>query len=59
MPIAAVTVVAGWAWLRRRAEALNALALGDETSAALGVRSSPRNPSAVARLGAYLRTVGR
>ncbi|MGW2618862.1 FecCD family ABC transporter permease [Streptomyces sp. NPDC001500] len=38
VPTAAVTVVAGWAWLRRRAEALNALAMGDETSAALGVR---------------------
>jgi len=37
VPLAAVTVAAGWAWLRWRAEALNALALGDETSAALGV----------------------
>ncbi|MDX2633213.1 iron ABC transporter permease, partial [Streptomyces scabiei] len=38
VPLVAVTVAAGWAWLRRRAESLNALALGDETSAALGVR---------------------
>ncbi|MFI2436742.1 FecCD family ABC transporter permease [Streptomyces sp. NPDC018693] len=38
VPLAAVTVVAGWAWLRRRAEALNALAMGDETAAALGVQ---------------------
>ncbi|QFR01820.1 iron ABC transporter permease [Streptomyces phaeolivaceus] len=38
VPLVAVTVVAGWAWLRRRAESLNALAMGDETSAALGVR---------------------
>ncbi|MFG3514099.1 FecCD family ABC transporter permease [Streptomyces bobili] len=38
VPIAAVTVTLGWAWLRRRAEALNALAMGDETAAALGVR---------------------
>ncbi|MFF3941534.1 FecCD family ABC transporter permease [Streptomyces phaeofaciens] len=38
VPIAAVTVALGWAWLRRRAEALNALAMGDETAAALGVR---------------------
>jgi iron complex transport system permease protein len=37
VPLAAVTVAAGWAWLRRRAEALNALAMGDETAAALGV----------------------
>ncbi|MFD9791904.1 FecCD family ABC transporter permease [Streptomyces sp. NPDC059070] len=40
LPIAAVTVAAGWAWLRWRAEALNALAMGDETSAALGVPPS-------------------
>lgn len=38
VPLAAVTVAAGWAWLRWRAEALNALAMGDETSAALGVQ---------------------
>ncbi|WLW57896.1 FecCD family ABC transporter permease [Streptomyces sp. YU58] len=38
VPLAAVTVTAGWVWLRWRAEALNALAMGDETSAALGVR---------------------
>lgn len=38
VPLVAVTVAAGWAWLRRRAEQLNALAMGDETSAALGVR---------------------
>ncbi|MEU2222871.1 iron ABC transporter permease [Streptomyces sp. NPDC018347] len=38
VPLAAVTVLAGWAWLRWRAESLNALAMGDETSAALGVR---------------------
>ncbi|WEH14003.1 iron ABC transporter permease [Streptomyces sp. VNUA24] len=38
VPLVAVTVAAGWAWLRRRAESLNALALGDETAAALGVR---------------------
>ncbi|MDX3693776.1 iron ABC transporter permease [Streptomyces europaeiscabiei] len=38
VPLVAVTVAAGWAWLRRRAESLNALAMGDETSAALGVR---------------------
>ncbi|WP_210589482.1 iron ABC transporter permease [Streptomyces sp. GESEQ-35] len=38
VPIAAVTVVAGWVWLRWRAEALNALAMGDETSTALGVQ---------------------
>ncbi|MFM9588602.1 FecCD family ABC transporter permease [Streptomyces scabiei] len=38
LPLVAVTVAAGWAWLRRRAESLNALALGDETAAALGVR---------------------
>lgn len=37
VPLAAVTVAAGWVWLRVRAEALNALAMGDETSAALGV----------------------
>ncbi|WP_031093806.1 MULTISPECIES: FecCD family ABC transporter permease [unclassified Streptomyces] len=37
VPLAAVTVAAGWVWLRWRAEALNALAMGDETSAALGV----------------------
>ncbi|WP_373308834.1 FecCD family ABC transporter permease [Streptomyces minutiscleroticus] len=37
VPLAAVTVAAGWAWLRVRAEALNALAMGDETAAALGV----------------------
>ncbi|WP_435799361.1 FecCD family ABC transporter permease [Streptomyces antibioticus] len=37
VPIAAVTVTLGWIWLRRRAEALNALAMGDETAAALGV----------------------
>lgn len=36
VPLAAVTVAAGWAWLRRRAESLNALAMGDETAAALG-----------------------
>ncbi|MGW7790937.1 FecCD family ABC transporter permease [Streptomyces tricolor] len=40
LPLAAVTVAAGWAWLRLRAEALNALAMGDETSAALGVAPS-------------------
>ncbi|WP_406346307.1 FecCD family ABC transporter permease [Streptomyces sp. NBC_00648] len=40
LPIAAVTVAAGWIWLRWRAEALNALAMGDETSAALGVPPS-------------------
>lgn len=38
VPIAAAAVAAGWAWLRTRAEPLNALAMGDETSAALGVR---------------------
>lgn len=38
LPVAAVTVAVGWAWLRLRAESLNALAMGDETSAALGVR---------------------
>lgn len=38
VPIAAVTVVAGWVWLRRRAGALNAIAMGDETAASLGVR---------------------
>ncbi|WP_060905880.1 FecCD family ABC transporter permease [Streptomyces scabiei] len=38
VPLVAVTVAAGWAWLRRRAESLNVLAMGDETSAALGVR---------------------
>ncbi|MGW3644925.1 FecCD family ABC transporter permease [Streptomyces sp. NPDC000878] len=38
VPIAAVTVLAGWAWLARRAESLNALAMGDETAAALGVQ---------------------
>ncbi|MFD5862430.1 FecCD family ABC transporter permease [Streptomyces chartreusis] len=38
VPLAAVTVAAGWAWLRLRAESLNALAMGDETSAALGVQ---------------------
>lgn len=38
LPLVAVTVAAGWAWLRWRAESLNALAMGDETSAALGVR---------------------
>lgn len=38
VPLAAVTVAAGWAWLRWRAESLNALAMGDETSAALGVQ---------------------
>ncbi|MFJ9629508.1 FecCD family ABC transporter permease [Streptomyces sp. NPDC101175] len=38
VPLAAVTVAAGWAWLRRRAEPLNALAMGDETAAALGVQ---------------------
>ncbi|MEU5891984.1 iron ABC transporter permease [Streptomyces sp. NPDC047461] len=38
VPLVAVTVAAGWAWLRWRAESLNALAMGDETSAALGVR---------------------
>ncbi|MBO7939027.1 iron ABC transporter permease [Streptomyces sp. S9] len=37
VPIAAVTVTLGWIWLRQRAEALNALAMGDETAAALGV----------------------
>lgn len=37
VPLAAVTVAAGWAWLRWRAEALNALAMGDESAAALGV----------------------
>ncbi len=37
VPIAAVNVTLGWVWLRRRAEALNALAMGDETAAALGV----------------------
>ncbi|MFJ3644639.1 FecCD family ABC transporter permease [Streptomyces murinus] len=37
LPLAAVTVAAGWAWLRWRAEPLNALAMGDETAAALGV----------------------
>ncbi|UFR00093.1 iron ABC transporter permease [Streptomyces sp. Go40/10] len=36
VPLATVTVVAGWTWLRWRAEALNALAMGDETAAALG-----------------------
>ncbi|MHC5905234.1 FecCD family ABC transporter permease [Streptomyces sp. S6] len=38
VPIAAVTVGAGWAWLRRRAGALNAIAMGDETASSLGVR---------------------
>lgn len=38
VPLAAVTVAAGWAWLRLRSESLNALAMGDETSAALGVQ---------------------
>ncbi|MGP4086095.1 FecCD family ABC transporter permease [Streptomyces sp. KR55] len=38
VPIAAVTVAAGWAWLARRAESLNALAMGDETAVALGVQ---------------------
>ncbi|UUU35873.1 iron ABC transporter permease [Streptomyces sp. CA-210063] len=38
VPLVAVTVAAGWAWLRWRAESLNALAMGDETSAALGIR---------------------
>ncbi|WP_326574222.1 iron ABC transporter permease [Streptomyces sp. NBC_00481] len=38
VPLVAATVAAGWAWLRGRAESLNALAMGDETSAALGVR---------------------
>ncbi|GGX55400.1 FecCD family ABC transporter permease [Streptomyces fructofermentans] len=38
VPLAAVVVLAGWVWLARRAEALDALAMGDETSAALGVR---------------------
>ncbi|MER6138701.1 iron ABC transporter permease [Streptomyces sparsogenes] len=40
VPLAAATVVSAWAWLWRRAEALNALAMGDETAAALGVRPS-------------------
>ncbi|WP_420709385.1 FecCD family ABC transporter permease [Streptomyces sp. NRRL B-3648] len=40
VPLAAVTVAAGWAWLRWRAEPLDALAMGDETSAALGVGAS-------------------
>ncbi|MGW0758001.1 FecCD family ABC transporter permease [Streptomyces sp. NPDC002814] len=38
VPIAAVTVAAGWAWLARRAASLNALAMGDETATALGVQ---------------------
>lgn len=38
VPVAAVTVALGWAWLRLRAESLNALAMGEETSAALGVQ---------------------
>ena len=38
VPVAAVTVAAGWVWLRARAEPLNALAMGDETAAVLGVR---------------------
>ncbi|MER7810762.1 iron ABC transporter permease [Streptomyces sp900116325] len=38
VPLAAVTVAVGWGWLRWRAESLNALAMGDDTSAALGVR---------------------
>ncbi|MEU5085531.1 iron ABC transporter permease [Streptomyces sp. NPDC021356] len=37
VPLAAGVVAAGWTWLRWRAEALNALAMGDETAAALGV----------------------
>ncbi|MFJ9817360.1 FecCD family ABC transporter permease [Streptomyces sp. NPDC101151] len=37
LPLAAVTVAAGWVWLRLRAAPLNALAMGDETAAALGV----------------------
>nr|WP_208865777.1 iron ABC transporter permease [Streptomyces zinciresistens] len=40
VPLAGAAVLAGWGWLRRRSEALNALAMGDETSAALGVRPS-------------------
>ncbi|MFD4526714.1 FecCD family ABC transporter permease [Streptomyces sp. NPDC058470] len=38
VPLAAVVALAGWAWLLRRAGSLNALAMGDETAAALGVR---------------------
>lgn len=38
VPLAAAVALAGWAWLLRRAESLNALAMGDETAAALGVR---------------------
>ncbi|WP_405935219.1 iron ABC transporter permease [Streptomyces longwoodensis] len=38
LPLAAVTVAAGWAWLYGRAGALDALAMGDETASALGVR---------------------
>lgn len=37
VPLVAATVVAGWLWLRVRAGSLDALAMGDETSAALGV----------------------
>ncbi|MFD8565538.1 FecCD family ABC transporter permease [Streptomyces sp. NPDC059639] len=37
VPLAAATVVAGWLWLRARAGSLDALSMGDETSAALGV----------------------
>ncbi|NBE50304.1 iron chelate uptake ABC transporter family permease subunit [Streptomyces sp. YC537] len=37
VPLVALVVVAGWIWLRIRAEALNALSVGDETAAALGV----------------------
>lgn len=38
VPLVAVVVTAGWGWLHIRAEALNALSVGDETAAALGVR---------------------
>ncbi|MFM9370488.1 FecCD family ABC transporter permease [Streptomyces sp. Da 82-17] len=39
VPLAGATVLAGWAWLRARAESLNALSVGDETAAALGVQA--------------------
>lgn len=49
VPLAAVVVATGWVWLRRRAGTLDALAMGDGSSAALSAGRPVSDPGPLGR----------